>query len=144
MEQDNKKSVRVASVQFASKMGDKEYNRAKLSKLCEEAAAKGANIIVLPETCITGYLSQDIKTNWRLPERGLDPAFQDSIDPSGYAETCPGPSTEYFEELAKHLSVYITVPFLEVDNSDKKFSKVLQHCLFSLSTRKNCCTLSQK
>jgi len=111
------RNVRVASVQFPSKMGDADYNRKGLSKLCEEAAAHGAKIIVMPETSVTGYLSQDIKTNWRLPGKPISSIYEDSLDPSAYAETHDGPSTQFFASLAQRLGTYITVPFLEVDNS---------------------------
>jgi len=112
-------SVRVASVQFPSRMGHIEYNRNGLAKLCEQAAANGAKIIVLPETCITGYLSQDIKINWRVPGFPMSTKFEESLDPTEYAETCPGPSTEFFAALSQRLGAYITVPFLEVDRSDE-------------------------
>jgi predicted amidohydrolase len=113
--------VRVASIQFPSRLGEREYNITGLSRLCEEAAQKGAKIIVLPETAITGYLSQDLKTNWKLPDRIISISFPDSIDPTNYAETYPGTSTDYFSALAKQLGVYITVPFLEIDRSTHSY-----------------------
>jgi len=109
--------VRVASIQFPSRLADREYNISGLTKLCEEASLKGAKIIVLPETSITGYLSQDLKVNWKLPDRPISSAFPDSINPTNYAETYPGPSTEHFSALAQKLGSYITVPFLEIDRT---------------------------
>src|SRR5205085_6910762 len=96
------RTVRVAAIQCSSDLGAVEENRKKLTALIREAAANGAKIIVLPETAITGYLSQDLKTNWRLPGRPLESAFT-GCDPAAAAETVPGPSTEYFRALAHEL-----------------------------------------
>jgi predicted amidohydrolase len=78
-----------------------------------EAAAQGAKIIVLPETSVTGYLSQDLKTNWHLKGRPIEAVYQGK-DPLPFAEPVPGPSTRHFCDLAKQLGVYVTVPLLEV------------------------------
>ena len=66
----------------------------------------------MPETSITGYLSQDLKTNWHIAGRPIEKEFKGK-NPAGFAEQVPGPSTEYFCKLAKQLEVYITVPLLE-------------------------------
>ncbi|HKD36336.1 MAG TPA: nitrilase-related carbon-nitrogen hydrolase, partial [Pirellulales bacterium] len=65
-------TVKVAAVQCSSVLGDVEGNRRKLTALVTEAAGAGAKIIVLPEAAVTGYLSQDLKTNWRLPGKPID------------------------------------------------------------------------
>ena len=106
-------TVKVAAVQCSSDLGAVDANRKKLTALVEEAASNGAKIIVLPETAVTGYLSQDLQTNWRLPGWPMDPAFPAGKDPRRYAETVPGPSTDHFAALAKRLGVYVTVPLLE-------------------------------
>src|SRR5947207_189139 len=80
----------------------------------EEAAGHGAKIIVLPEAAITGYLSQDLRTNWHVRGRPIDAAFVGK-DPLGFAETVPGESTREFCALAKKLGVYVTVPLVEVE-----------------------------
>ena len=59
-------TVQVAAVQCPSDLGDVAANRIRLTALVEQAAAHGAKIIVLPEASITGYLSQDLKTNWHV------------------------------------------------------------------------------
>ena len=109
---DRPQTVKVAAVQCSSILGDVEGNRKKLTALVSEAAGEGAKIIVLPEAAITGYLSQDLKTNWRLKGWPIDKEFRGK-DPLPYAETVPGPSTAHFCELAKRLQVYITVPLVE-------------------------------
>lgn len=108
------RTVKVAAVQCSSDLGAVAANRAKLTGLVREAAAGGAKIVVLPETAVTGYLSQDLKTNWHVPGRPLNAAFQGK-DPRPFAETVPGPTTRHFAALAKELGIYLTVPFLETD-----------------------------
>jgi predicted amidohydrolase len=105
-------TVKVAAIQCSSDLGAVEKNRAKLTALVREASAAGAKIIVLPETAITGYVSQDLRLNWHVPGRPLEAAFR-GRDPSTAAETVPGPSTEHFCSLAKELKVYLTIPLLE-------------------------------
>jgi predicted amidohydrolase len=107
-------TVRVACVQCASDLGDVAGNRAKLTRLIEEAAEHGAKIIVLPECAITGYLSQDLRTTWHRPGWPIDPNFSGK-DPSGFAETVPGASTDQFCALAKRLGVYVTIPLVEIE-----------------------------
>jgi predicted amidohydrolase len=107
------RSVKVAAIQCSSDLGAAEANRAKLTGLVEKAAAAGAKIIVLPEASITGYLSQDLRTNWHVDGLPIEAAFTGK-DPAPFAEEVPGPSTRHFCELAKRLGVYITVPFVEV------------------------------
>jgi hypothetical protein len=70
-------TVRVAAVQCSSDLGDVAGNTKKLSALVEEAAGHGAKFVVLPEASVTGYLSQDLKTNWQLPDRPIDAGFAD-------------------------------------------------------------------
>lgn len=122
MEQNLNSKVKVASIQCSSILGDPSENTKKIIPLVREAASKGAQIIVLPETCITGYLSQDLKTNWRASSRFKDKnsnsPFPFEKDPKKHAETCPGPSTEFFGKIAKELKVYLTVPFLEIETKD--------------------------
>jgi predicted amidohydrolase len=108
------KTVNVACVQCSSNLGDVAGNRRKLTALVEEAAKNGAKIIVLPETAITGYLSQDLKTNWHLKGWPIEERFAGK-DPLPFAETVPGASTDHFRALAKRLGVYVTVPLLEIE-----------------------------
>jgi predicted amidohydrolase len=109
-------TVKVAAVQCSSDLGDVAANRKKLSALVEEAAGNGAKIIVLPEAAITGYLSQDLRTNWQLPGWPIAAPFQGK-DPHGFAETVPGPSTQHFAALAKRLGAYVTVPLVEIESA---------------------------
>jgi predicted amidohydrolase len=110
-------TVKVAAVQCSSELGDVAGNRKKLSGLVEQAARNGAKIIVLPEAAITGYLSQDLQSNWHVQGWPLAKQFPQGKDPLPFAETIPGPSTRHFADLAKRLGVYITVPLVEVEAS---------------------------
>ena len=114
------KTVTVAAVQCSSDLGDTAGNTKKLTALIKEAAANGAKIVVLPETAITGYLSQDLKTNWHVKGMPLDAKFAGK-DPAAFAETVPGPSTKHFCALAKELGIYVTIPLLEVADEPKRY-----------------------
>jgi predicted amidohydrolase len=107
-------TVKVAAVQCSSDLGDVAGNTKKLTALVKEAASNGAKIVVLPETAITGYLSQDLKTNWHVKGKFIDLAFEGK-DPAKFAEPVPGPSTKHFCALAKECAIYMTIPLLEVD-----------------------------
>lgn len=112
------KTVKVAAVQCSSDLGDVAGNTKKLTALIREAAKNGAKIVVLPETAITGYLSQDLKTNWHVSGLPIESRFTGK-DPKGFAEPVPGPSTKHFCALAKELGIYLTIPLLEVDKPAK-------------------------
>jgi predicted amidohydrolase len=115
-DRDRVSTVKVAAIQCSSDLGAVEDNRGKLTALVREAAANGAKIIVLPETSITGYLSQDLRINWHVRGRSLDAAFR-GRDPAAFAEAVPGPSTNHFCSLAGELKVYLTIPLLERDGN---------------------------
>ncbi|HUR53642.1 MAG TPA: nitrilase-related carbon-nitrogen hydrolase, partial [Gemmataceae bacterium] len=82
-------TVKVAAIQCSSDIGDVAGNTKKLTALIKEAAANGAKIVVLPETTITGYLSQDLKTNWHVKGMPIDAKFVGK-DPLASAEQVPG------------------------------------------------------
>jgi predicted amidohydrolase len=111
------KTVKVAAVQCSSDLGDTAGNTKKLTSLVREAAANGAKIVVLPETAVTGYLSQDLRTSWHVPGWPIRNEFRGK-DPKGFAEPVPGPSTKHFCALAKELGIYLTIPLLEVERVD--------------------------
>ena len=53
--QEDKRTLRVASVQFESLPGDKEANFHKIETFVEQAASQNVRMIIFPECCITGY-----------------------------------------------------------------------------------------
>src|SRR2546422_3578868 len=52
---DDKRTLRVASVQFECLPGDKEANFRKIGNFIERAAQQNVRLIIFPECCITGY-----------------------------------------------------------------------------------------
>lgn len=109
----SKDTVKIALVQSASDLGPGAIakNLARLERHIRGAATRGAKIVVLPETAVTGYLSQDLKTNWGV--KGRPQSFPRALDPSEYAECRDGDSVCRMAALARELGVYITVPYLE-------------------------------
>ena len=52
---DRRQTIRVAAAQFEMRQEDKAANLATIESLIARAAAAGADIISLPEMCLTGY-----------------------------------------------------------------------------------------
>ena len=129
-EEGRPRTVKVAAVQCSSELGAVEANRKKLTSLVEEAARNGAKIIVTPEAAVTGYLSQDLRTNWHVKGRPIEDVYRGK-DPRRFAESVPGPSTNHFAALAKRLGVYVTVPLLEVSTETRQPRLFNTVCLVS-------------
>lgn len=89
-------SIKVAAVQMEPKLLDKEANLKKILAYIDEAAAKGAKLIVFPECALTGYVL-----------RGKE-------ETAKVAETIPGPSTDIIAEKAAARGVYIVLGMVEV------------------------------
>lgn len=95
------REVTLGMIQLEPKLGDVIYNREHSIDLIRKAAAKGAKIIVLPETCITGY----------------DLTIYDKQAYYDMAETLDGPTITAMRTVAKELGVYIVVGMaLRTDN----------------------------
>jgi len=90
-----KKSFRVGLVQMAMSP-DPDQNLAKAAAGVEEAAARGAQVVCLPEMFRTTYFCQR-----------EDPALFD------LAEPVPGPSTERLSQVARRAGVAVVVPIFE-------------------------------
>ena len=87
--------VRLATVHYQPRGGKTPQDKRELfAQFIEQAAAKKADLVVLPE-CLTYY--------------GTGLTYADC------AETIPGPSTDYFGELAKKHDLYIVAGLLERD-----------------------------
>ncbi len=93
------RNVRVAALQLESAAGDKPANFRKLERYAEEAAARGASILVAPECALTGY--------WflrRLTRSEL----------AALAEPVPdGPSCERLLDLAARLGITVGAGLVE-------------------------------
>jgi predicted amidohydrolase len=97
--QKDKRTLRVASVQFESLPGDKPANFRKIETFVEQAAGQGVQLIVFPECCITGY--------WfirHLPVEQL----------AALAEPIPdGPSTRRLLDLARQHRITVGAGLVE-------------------------------
>jgi predicted amidohydrolase len=83
--------------QMEPKLAEKERNLEACFARLEEAAAAGADLLVLPECAIPGYM------------------FDSAEEALPYAEEIPGPSTEAFERECARLGVHAIAGLLERD-----------------------------
>lgn len=86
----------VASIQMEPVIGKTADNVTRSIALLEEAAAKGAQLAVLPELCNTGYV------------------FENRLEVRALAEEIPdGPSTQAWMEAARRLDMHIVAGITE-------------------------------
>jgi predicted amidohydrolase len=89
--------MRVAVAQMEPKLAEKERNLDACLARLEEAAAAQAELVVLPECAIPGYMF-------------------DSLDEAlGFAEEVPGPATEALERECRRFGMYAVCGLLERD-----------------------------
>ena len=101
------KEINIATAQFQTQNGDKEYNLSRIEKLTKEAAGKGAHVVSFHELCITsyGYL------------RNLSRS-----DLYEVAEEIPaGPSTDKLIEIAGKHNVALLAGLVEIEG-DKVYN----------------------
>jgi 5-aminopentanamidase len=89
--------MRVAVAQIEPKLAKKDWNLDVCFARLEEAAAAGAELLVLPECAIPGYM------------------FDSAEEALPYAEEIPGPSTEAFERECRRLGIHAICGLLERD-----------------------------
>ncbi|OZC34753.1 hydratase [Marinobacter vinifirmus] len=98
----------IACVQFEPRFGDVDYNIGKSVELIERASNSGAQVIVLPELCSTGYVF-----------RTRSEAFE-------LAETIPGgPASKAWSDVARRLGVIIISGIAELDGNNIYNSAVI-------------------
>ncbi|HYD98261.1 MAG TPA: nitrilase family protein [Alphaproteobacteria bacterium] len=91
--------IRAASAQFQHRPSDKAYNLGRIDEMAADAAARGMQIVVFPEMCITGYWHVT-----RLPRPALE----------ALAEPVPdGPSVERLRGLARRYGMIVGAGLLE-------------------------------
>ncbi|SNR46087.1 nitrilase family protein [Puniceibacterium sediminis] len=89
-------NVTVAAIQMEPVFGQTEHNVARSIAMIETAAAQGAQVVVLPELCNTGYM------------------FQSRAEAAALAEPVPaGTSTQAWIEAARRLGLYIVAGITE-------------------------------
>ena len=89
--------MRVAVAQMEPRLAEKERNLDAALERLEEAAAAGAQLLVLPECAIPGYM------------------FDSAEEALPYAEEIPGPTTEAFGRECARLGVHAITGLLERD-----------------------------
>lgn len=100
-----KDAIRISTVSFNAKWGDKETNLNRILGFIEQAVAEGSKLIVFPEMALTGYDDEEDKP---LKEKMQ---YRE-------AETIPGPSSEAVAELTKKYGVYAVFGMPERDKDD--------------------------
>jgi predicted amidohydrolase len=99
--------MQVAVAQIDPQLGEKEQNFAICVARMEEAAALGAQLLVLPECAIPGYM------------------FDSAEEAMPYAEEIPGPTTEALERESARLGLYVVCGLLERDGDALRNAAVL-------------------
>ena len=94
------KNLIVSSIQYEPVKGKVEKNIKNIIELIKEASEKGAELIVLPEMCTTGYIWQNRK----------------EIKP--YLETIPGETTDSITSLTKKYQNYVVIGIAEKNHKD--------------------------
>ena len=102
------RDIRVATVQFQHKPGDKAYNLGRVQHFVTEAAALSVEIIAFPEMCLTGY--------WHVRKLARD-AFE------ALAEPVPdGPSTQELLRLSREHGITIGAGLIERGDDGKFYN----------------------
>src|SRR3954470_9863008 len=89
--------MRVAVAQIEPKLAEKERNLAACFARLGEAASAGAQLVVLPECAIPGYM------------------YDSAEEALPYAEEIPGPTTEAFAAECARLGIHAITGLLERD-----------------------------
>ena len=101
------KSIRIATAQFESRSGDKEYNLSVIRRLTAKAASQGAQVIAFHECSVTGYGFARHLSKGQL----LD-----------IAEFIPdGPSLEKLRKIAFEYDIVILAGLFEKDEQSNIF-----------------------
>src|SRR4026209_2083936 len=99
--------MRVAVAQMEPRLAETERNLDTALERLEEAAAAGAQLLVLPECAIPGYM------------------FDSGEEALPYAEEIPGPSTEALERECARLGLHVVCGLLDRDGDMLRTAAVL-------------------
>ncbi len=99
--------MQVAVAQIEPRLGEKERNLEACLARMEETAARGAELLVLPECAIPGYM------------------FDSAEEALAFAEEIPGPSTEILEQACRRLGLHVVCGLLERDGDTLRNAAVL-------------------
>jgi len=101
------KTIKVAAVQMNPQFGDLEGNRQRILDWLQQAADLGAQLIVLPECALSGYV------------------FESLAEARTAAEPLPGPTVDALAAACAKLNVHAVVGMLEADGDDVYNSVVI-------------------
>jgi predicted amidohydrolase len=99
--------MRIAVAQIEPRLGEVQRNLQRCLERLEQAAARGAELLVLPECAISGYMFA-----------GFEEALR-------FAEEVPGPVTEALENECRRLGTHVVCGMLERDGDAIHNSAVL-------------------
>jgi predicted amidohydrolase len=91
--------ISIAVAQIDITIADCERNLARMIRVLEETAKKGAKLTVFPEAALTGY------------------CFDSLEEAQPHAEPIPGPSTKRMTAICRELSMFVVYGLLEADGS---------------------------
>lgn len=101
-------NLRAAAVQFQHAPGDKAANMAAIRRFVGQAAERGAQLVVFPECCISGY--------WHLRHLSRDEMI-------ALAEPVPdGPASEELGQLARETGMTIGAGLVEIDERERLYN----------------------
>jgi len=109
--------VRAAVVQAAPVLLDREATVAKACRLIEEAASRGANVILLPEAFIPAYprgmnFGVAVGSRSEAGRKAYARYWEESVD-------VPGPATEALGAAAEKAKAYVMVGVIERDGAHR-------------------------
>jgi len=90
--------------------------------MIHDACRLGAEIIVMPECAITGYMDPSSDITFTSED---NPSDADELPVKDIAETVPGPSTKLFSNIAVENSIYICIALIEKEEKHFFNSQVL-------------------
>ncbi|WP_338448962.1 carbon-nitrogen hydrolase family protein [Niallia oryzisoli] len=97
--------ITISTVNFGAKWGESNKNLKRILEYVDVLAKQGSQIIVFPETALTGYDDDKDKPLEEKMHRRL-------------AETVPGPSSNAIAELTKKYGIYVLYGLAERETND--------------------------
>ena len=89
--------MKIAGVQMDIRLADVRGNLERMASRFREAVKAGANLVVFPECSVMGY------------------CFQNLEEARPFAQTVPGPATEFFSGLCAEADAFAAFGMLETD-----------------------------
>lgn len=104
---ESRDTVRIATVNFQPIWGDKKANLNKMSKFIKEAADNGAELVLFPEMCLTGYAMEQNDSMLRGDRMQVK-----------LAEPFNGESAKTIAKIAKENGIYVVYGYPEKIGND--------------------------